>query len=218
MQFHDVWTTYKNFGKEFNYKKDPCRYYKDLKKAYGSRKLDPHAQTKFDYIINHQSYENILVEDLWYENHMVYYNVWPGVFDTFVKTRLDLKAELLRFSHPVFAIRLPKSQDALLSFDYQGKKAYVETIFIMGYPEKNGFIEMHMRVNYRVEGYPCPGVFTKMVNLPVDRTIEENFSIETVASYDNDNHLYVVPKYVMDACIRLSIAVVFLSTGSHKIL
>ncbi len=216
MKFFDVWTTYKHFGKELGYKRDQENFYRDIRQAYIDKQQG--IPSKFDYIISHQNAENVFIEGAWYACHMPYYNVWPGVFDTFIKTRLDIKAELLRFAHSCFAIRLPRTEEPILSFNFQDKPAWIESFIIFGLPEEKGYIRLTMKASYRIEGYECPGCFSKIVSMPANETIEQNFNRAGYSGSDIYGEEYTVPNSIMDACARLTVAVIFLSTGSHKVL
>ena len=212
MQFFDIWTNYKRFGKELDYHKTPKLFYKDL--INSCSKLN----SKFNYFAKFQSNYVFPMEDIWYKCGMPYYNVWPGVIDTLIKTRLDIKAGLLRFSHLCFSIRLPKTEEPILSFDHQGEKAIIEEIMILGFYRTEEQVNLSIKVSYKSEKSNCPGTFINVVQLGVNKTIESGLCLKGFIDKDINNQDYVVPDCIVDACARLSIAVIFLSTGSHKIL
>jgi len=220
MQFYDVFTNYREFGKCLGYSRNPKGFYKDIRKEINHKNLMDNQllkNSKFNFILENQKPINFIMEGAWYENHMVYYNIWPGVFDTFIKTRIDIKAELLKYAHPCFAIRLPKMEEPILSFDYQDRKAWIESLIVVGIDyEKDTRISI--KIIYRVDDVECPGDIIRVVHMPKNETIEENFDMYSLICRDNEDEDYIIPASIIDACCRLTVAVIFLSTESHKVL
>jgi len=222
MQFFEVETAYNLFRKRYGYK-DPIAFYKDVVKDYMDVMAARQAEPKF-FFFPYISFPIIITEQAWYQEHMPYYKVWPGVFDTFVKTRLDIKAELLRFPHEAFSILLPKTDEPILSFDFNGSLATVQTITVIGDSKdlrKEGYTGINMRVVYRVEDrneFQYPGSFMKSVVMPLDETIEEGIDRDGYIDTTCMGEEYELPASIIDACVRLTIATIFLATGSHKVL
>lgn len=219
MQFYDVWTNYKEFGKKYGYARNPLRFYDEVLKEYGKLDMGEIEYLKFPFI-RFTHYMNMVAEQNWYKNHMPYYKVWPGIFDTFIKTRIDIKTKLLNFSHNTFAIRLPIIDEPILTFNYMGNKAWVESIIIQGMKINDDYTRFSMKVIYRADNkeYSCPGTFNKALIMENNKTIEEEFGTEEIVEKDYNDKEYIIPSSIVDSCCRLSVAVCFLSTGSHKVL
>lgn len=220
MEFYEVNTAYDLFKKEYGYK-DPKAFYKDVIAEANRWKISG-GEPRF-FFIPHINFRALTIEACWYEKRMPYYKIWPGVFDTFIKTRLDIKAELLKFPHNAFAIRLPKTTEPLLSFDYQGYVAVIKSIIIVGgFKEivREGFVTIDIRVIYDGNNpeYPYPGSFHKIVSMSVDDIIEEGLGIREVSGNDMEGKQFSIPFEIVDACFRLTVATMFLATGSHKVL
>lgn len=221
MRFYDVWTIYKEFGKKYGYSLNPNQFYRNVVNEYMRLKKEPNTPPRFDFI-PYLSFHNAVSEQQWYKNNMPYYNVWPGVFDTFIKTRLDIKAKLLKFAHPSFAIRIPIMDEPLLSFKYQGYNAWIESLIILG-EKPDQFYDttgISIKAIYRIDhpDHLFPGTFNQVTRIPEDCTIEEGFTRDAVVNKDHNGVDYSIPSSIVDACCRLTVAVAFLSTGSHKIL
>lgn len=219
MQFYDVWTTYKEFGKIFGYNRDPLRFYNDVVKDYHKLRIKEIENPHF-FFTKFVCLENILEEQKWYKNHMPYYKVWAGVFDTFIKTRIDIKTKLLKFAHPTFAILLPNITPPILTFYYKNNLAWVESIIISGKTLNDEYTEFSMKVIYRIDNkdFSCPGTVMQLTRISCEETIEQGFEIREVKRKDYNDQEYIIPYSIMDACCRLSVATCFLSTGSHKII
>jgi hypothetical protein len=220
MQFFEANTAYNLFRKEYGYK-DPRAFYKDVI-AEAQRCKDGAGEPKF-FFIPHINFRSLTMEACWYEKQMPYYKIWPGVFDTFVKTRLDIKAELLKYPHNAFVIKLPKTTEPLISFYYQGHLANIESIMVVGgFKEITaaGYTTLDLRAIYSCNNpeYPYPGSFHKIVSMPNDETIEQGIKIQAVSDFDLEGNHFSIPVEVIDACIRLTVATMFLATGSHKVL
>ena len=81
-------------------------------------------------------------EWMWIKAHKPYYKVWPGIFDEFIATRMDIDAELLKPPHQQFAIYLPKTEDPLLSYETQGTTYYLSTILVRHVEEGTEFSDI----------------------------------------------------------------------------
>jgi hypothetical protein len=223
MQFYDVETAYKLFRKEYGYK-DPAIFYKDVYQDYLSF-MKGNKNPRF-YFVPYISFPAIISEQCWYQERMPYYKIWAGVFDTFIKTRIDIKARLLKFPHQTFSILLPKTKEGLLTFDFNGKLATVQSITVIGdsteATKEEGFVGISLRVIYRVDDpaneYKYPGSFLKTVRMPIDDTIENGINRDGYTDQTHNGEDYLIPHFIMDACVRLVVATIFLATGSHKVL
>jgi len=59
---------------------------------------------------------NLMAESQWLRLGKPYYKIWPGVFDPFIATRMDISTDFLRPPHKAFAILFPDIEEPLLSF------------------------------------------------------------------------------------------------------
>ena len=120
MQFYDIWTSYNAIGKE-KYKTDWQKYYNDaIIKKIPYPELDDRRFKR----------ETLALEWAWTKAGKPYYQVWPGVIDEFIRTRIDIDAELLKPPHDVFAIKIPKLEEPILSYKYEGRLYYIESILV----------------------------------------------------------------------------------------
>jgi hypothetical protein len=220
MQFYEISTVYNLFRKEYGYK-DPMTFYNDVIRDY--RDVQRGSSPKFGFQ-SHIQLIFIVMEKCWYNLRMPYYKIWPGVFDSFIKTRLDIKANLLRFPHEIFTIKLPKTDDGILTFDFNGAKATVESIMVLSGDgetiRSQGCTGISFRVIYNVDkpNYEYQGCFMNTVKMQLDKTIEESMSREECFDTTSEGENYLIPKFIIDACARLTVATIFLATGSHKVL
>jgi len=215
MQFFEVETAYRLHRKDYGYK-DGLQFYKDaLIDAEAGRHT---GNYKFDFF-NQVNSSSVMVDSWWESAKKPYYKIWPGVFDTFIKTRLDIKAELLRFPHDVYAILLPKTDEPLLSFDVNDGLSVVESIIVSGFDLRDdGMVGITFKVIYRTEGYEFPGSFIRLVKMSINDTIEQGIEIQDFHGLTRDGRPHIIPGEIMDACVRLIVATTFLATGSHKVL
>jgi len=215
MQFYKVWNTWDAIGKNKEYYKlrGWKRYYTDM---LNGKPLD-----EIDNFVNRKQ---LPMEYLWFMEGKVYYKIWPGVLDEFIKTRIDIDSELLRPAHKVFAIRLPKMEESLevLNFKFQDKMAHVQTLLVISLPMGTVVKDLKLlqwRITYGVQGYQNPGNFILNTTLKPGDTIEKSIGDFTdIEVKDTFNTGHTVGSEVLDACLRLLVATHFLSTGSHKIL
>jgi hypothetical protein len=219
MQFHEVPTLYSKLKKDSPYN-NPGDFYR-----YVLKRQQMWEQGRGDDmgIFQGISKEQILMEYLWYADKQPYYKIWDGVFDTFIKTRLDVEATLLKFPHRVFAIRLPKTDEGLITFKMpDGKDATIVSLLISGGnaggDADSNFAIMNWSLYVIVDGedFQIFSIYGRSILQKDGSTIEDNI----FPSEDDleNNGLFPVAKNVIDACVRLVVATCFLATGSHKVL
>lgn len=73
---------------------------------------------------------NLASERSWYDLGKPYYKIYPGVFDPFIATRLDISTDYLRAPHKAFAILFPKLDEPLLSFRMTSGVWHVTSILV----------------------------------------------------------------------------------------
>ena len=216
MQFYDVETTYYSFKKVYDHN-DPEQFHRAVNEDYHLRFKK--GKEPYFHFLKHVNAQSIAVDNAWYRAKMPYYKIWPGVFDTFIKTRLDIKADMLRFPHESFAILFPKTDDGMLTFNIYGKKTVVESIIVQGGDFRDeGSVGIVFKVIYRTDDIAYPGSFIKIVKMDVDKLIEQGIGTQGFHAKALDGDEYDVPGSIMDACVRLIVATIFLATGSHKVL
>jgi hypothetical protein len=211
MQFYPVHTLFRRYAKEYGYNfREVKRFYKDV--------LDNHSSGRFKFTQWYSAY-NIIIEQGWYEARQPYYNIWPGVIDEFIKTRIDIDCELLKPPHECFVVRLPKLEEPIFTFNFKGKEAHIEHIMVVNSiidSQKSG---LAWKVLYNIhEPDMEPGNFTKMSHLLYGHNIEDCIRRDTFTDAGYDGKEYTIDKELMDALLRLVVAVHFLATGAHKIL
>lgn len=175
--------------------------------------------------INHPlSAEKMLMEYMWLKEGKPYYKIWPGIFDEFIRTRIDIKSDLVKPPHAAFAILFPKLEEPVLSF-YSGETLYHARAILISRPEKWGLTENQIRIkiDVGVGDDPIPGSYYHSITLEQGRTIEECIGQIVDVKEEKDetiilNQLEMIPATIIEACIRLVIGVHFIATGAHKIL
>lgn len=213
MQFYPVWTSYDCIGKKI-YGQDWYRYFKEaLDKRVPIYELDK----------NRFSRESLVWEREWFKAHKPYYQIWPGVADEFIKTRIDISTSLLKAPHYVFGIKLPILDTPLLSFEYPGGRvATVESILVLHDDVLNMGIEERIvswKISFRVNGIDNPGNVGFRLILTVGQTIEQCVGrFVEFQEKDMTDTYFSMPVSVQEAVIRLIVGVHFLATGAHKIL
>jgi hypothetical protein len=70
------------------------------------------------------------MEKIWLEEGCPYYKLWPGVFDQFASTRMDIDTQFLKSPHKSFAINFPIIEDHLLSFKIKDDTFFVTSILV----------------------------------------------------------------------------------------
>jgi hypothetical protein len=214
MQFYEVETLYRTHRKDLGYK-DSHRFYTHIIthfEAWQRQELPP-----MDWYQN-CSLNQLLVEALWHMERMPYYKIWAGVFDAFIKTRLDIDSSLVKLPHECFAIRLPKTDEPILSFDFDGGTAFVKSIIIQGadkiMEDGSKGSGIMLQICFESDGK------IKVWNVVGGANMIHGKTIEECIHYDNppNNVGLCVPESIIEACVRLSIATCFLATGSHKVL
>jgi hypothetical protein len=213
MQFYPIWLSYDSIGKE-RYGKDWYKYYTDaLIKKIPMSELDNNRFTR----------ESLRWEFEWIKAHKPYYQIWPGVADEFIKTRIDINTSLLKAPHNIFGIRLPVLDTPLLSFEYPNNRiATIECIMVL----HDDFMDINnedkvlsWRVTFRVNGIDNPGNMGFRLHLTEGQTIEQCIGhFISFREKDLTNTYFTVPVSIQDAILRLIVGVHFLATGSHKIL
>jgi len=130
MQFYEpfiMWRALKKFDKE-EYKQVSWRefYAKSIAQAWVHKdeKVDPRGHS---YGMEAQS---LSAENFWLREGCPYYKIWPGVFDQFASTRMDIDTKFLKPPHKAFAICFPKLEDPLLSFKVHGSTFGVTAILV----------------------------------------------------------------------------------------
>lgn len=100
-------------------------------------------------------------EQDWLREGCPYYKIWPGVFDQFVSTRMDIDTKFLKPPHESFAIYFPKLEEPLLSFKIKEEVFFVRAIIVQHITHDemiNGLQEakelLSMRYNKYAEGSP----------------------------------------------------------------
>jgi len=205
MQFYDIWTSYNVIGKKL-YGRDWKRYYQDA--IFKKKPIEELDKGRF-----HR--EALSIEYAWIEAHKPYYQIWPGVADEFIKTRIDIDCSLLKSPHQVFAIKMPILDAPILSFKYQDKTSIVESMVITHIPPNI----MIWRITFRVEDIDNPGSAAFSLHLKDGLTIEECIGeFSEFYAKDTEDKPFTIPASIQDACLRLIVGVHFLATGSHKIL
>jgi hypothetical protein len=255
MKFYDQFTTYqmmKKFQPDIYRKMDYNKFYAgemagDIQWAKVEEKglLDP---------------SNLMMEKDWYHAGMPYYKIWPGVFDQFISTRLDIKTDYLKSPHNAFAILFPVLDEPLLTFkidndDINVVKSIIVQSFTQAeikesYPHlvspldkifpdskylntQRGIIKVRIdfvskdptKSKYFQTGSPELDKIVQRINTPsvLFRNIEviPNISIDDAIGEFIDvsiDEFESVPASVVEACFRLVVGVLFVSTGSQKVL
>lgn len=72
----------------------------------------------------------LLMEQLWAELRMPYYNLWPAVIPALTKLKMDIDATLFALPLDCLLIRLPKGDANPLRWSYEGKDWQVHTILV----------------------------------------------------------------------------------------
>lgn len=70
------------------------------------------------------------MESRWLRDGCPYYKLWPGVFDQFASTRMDIDTKFLKPPHKVFAIYFPQTDVPLLNFKIKGDTFFVTSILV----------------------------------------------------------------------------------------
>ena len=174
--------------------------------------------------INHSfSPERMMMEYMWLKEGRPYYKIWPGVFDEFIRTRIDINSDLVKPPHAAFAILFPKLKEPILSF-YSGGELYHARAVLVTRPEQWGLkgSQIRIKMDVGVEGDSFPGSYYHTIILESGKTIEECIGqIEDVREKKSKTIIsrrLEIPAIFIEACIRLIIGVHFIATGSHKIL
>lgn len=181
----------------------------------------------------------------WLKSGKPYYQIWPAVADEFLKTRLDIKCSFLKTPHKVFLIKLPILDNPLLSFKLEdGNIGYIKTINVVHktgkeryrhlvdnkskYADMLDFVKddnedifIEWTLSYYLENQDKgleEGTITRTIHLKDDSTIEEQLEKHICIKDEYLNSGNKIPASIIDATIRLLIAVHFLATGSHKVL
>jgi hypothetical protein len=76
------------------------------------------------------------MERMWLNDGCPYYKIWPGVFDQFVSTRMDVDTQFLRSPHKSFAINFPDIEEPLLNFKIKGDTFFVTSILVEDFTSK----------------------------------------------------------------------------------
>lgn len=205
MHFHEVWTSYSAIGKN-RFKRDWKRYYEFA--CFSNLPYPELDERKF-------SRESLLIEYAWYKKDKPYYQIWPGVIDEFINTRIDIDTELLKVPHDVFAIKLPKTN--ILNFTYNGILSNIDTLLV-GFSDYTEQKYLCWRTTFSVDGYDNPGNMMFSVPLNKGATIEECIGKFTDIKITGLSKNLALPASIQDACLRLIVGVIFLATGAQKIL
>lgn len=218
MQFFDTWTPFSAFGKDYGYANEPLKFYHA---ALAERKMyEENSHTTVVTLPTTKTTNHFaLMADLgWYQARKPYYKIWPGVFDAFIKTPLDVDAELLMFSHQAFAIQLPRTDPPMLNWKMGDHNAWIEGLLVIGYHKENKVTIVIKMTIQSDHGRPYPGNLTRIHHLSYGERIEKLVGLQPDPTYDPQGQLFFVPVSISDACLRICIATAFLSTGSHKVL
>ena len=77
---------------------------------------------------------NLHMEKEWLQQGKPYYKIWPGVFDQFMSTRMDVDAEYLKRPHKIFTILFPDLADNhLLNYETGSGEWYLRSIMVQDY-------------------------------------------------------------------------------------
>lgn len=166
------------------------------------------------------SYNHLIMQERWYALGKPYYKVWPTMVDLFTTTRLDIPVEALRVPYEAFAIYLPS--EPILTFQDGGQDWWVHSMLIGGSEftvradgERVDQPALTVWVDIGEKGPNGMTVFShQRANFVAGGTIEEGFGkIKHPTAEVGVN----VPDEIMDASIRLSIAVCFLAVGGGRV-
>ena len=73
---------------------------------------------------------SLSMEKMWLSDGCPYYKIWPGVFDQFVSTRMDIDTQFLKSPHKAFAINFPDIEEPLLSFKIKDDTFFITSILV----------------------------------------------------------------------------------------
>jgi len=220
MEFYSIETGYSQAKRNKNINMNVSgweSFYKDSDNILLTKKDIPFDIRRTLYLINS-------IEKRWYFYKKAYYQIWPGVIDAFLKTRLDIKCGLIKFPHKCFAIKLPEIDIPILTFKKEdGRKGFIQSIIvycgeaIIGETGETKQV-ISATVQYKSEKDIMSGNMILNIDLS-DNTKNIEDCINTECAYSADQYSnYTISPILQEALYRLIIAVLFLSTGSHKIL
>ena len=223
MDFHEIWTYYEWFkkaSKGSDKDKGWRQFYSEAAERFLLEQLKDDNQRGLTIGTNH-----LLSERSWHLEGKPYYKVWPAIIDSFVRTRIDINANLLNVPHGCFGIRLPKDEK-ILSFTHGDMEYAVKTILVYSpnvelksentdilFRKYHKCIMIWIDVGEMIEG--VPNIYYHRAIFEEGNTIEQGFG-NIVDS--NPLEGVVLPASIIEACVRLVVGVCFLATGSHKIL
>ena len=130
MQFYEpfiIWRALKKIDKEEYKQVSWQEFYAKQIASSVTRKDDLVALHGHSYGMEAQS---LSIEHSWLKEGCPYYKIWPGVFDQFASTRMDIDTKFLKAPHNTFAIYFPKLEDPLISFKIYGKTFAVSSILV----------------------------------------------------------------------------------------
>lgn len=224
MQFHEFLTGYDHLKREHHAKIG------DWKKFYDesiNRMLPSALSNGDDRLLSVGSmragYNQMVSEYLWFQAGKPYYKVWPQMLDTFVRTRMDVSCKLIGFPYQAFAIYLPQ-MDSGLDFYFEDKCYNVKCILVgcsdRYYDDVDGFkdsrrVTIWIDIGELRDGLPILSFRCAVFDDNI--TIEKAFDTLPIDHHSVSKGVRV-PESIIEACVRLTVAVCFLATGSSKVL
>jgi hypothetical protein len=136
MQFHEpflMWRALKKIDKE-EFRHTSWEKFYSERIAYALAHKNEFVDRGHTYGSEAQSLSS---EAHWLKEGCPYYKIWPGVFDQFVSTRMDIDTKFLKPPHKTFSICFPKIDKPLLSFKVHDAYFSVTSITVEHYdPEE----------------------------------------------------------------------------------
>jgi len=128
MKFHDQFTMWRSF-KRMDKKEFKNLSWKDFYDEHISSSL---LQYKNSPLGQKSSADlaSLSLEKNWFIEGCPYYKIWPGVFDQFTSTRLDIDTRYLRPPHFSFSIYFPDIDESLLSFEADNTIFHIHSILV----------------------------------------------------------------------------------------
>lgn len=177
MNFYDVFTTWQAF-KKITKEREPWDFWYDyqIRNSFLKKSVDGNFTPS-----------NLQLEQSWLQQGRPYYKIWPGVFDQFISTRLDLSTEFLKPAHKAFAIRFPICEEPLIDFEATENRHFcVGTVLAEYFSAKD--IEFAMD-NFGEVSTPLSQIFPHSLDIPNRSMLKVRISLENLSpDYDEYNN------------------------------
>ncbi|MCD6436170.1 MAG: hypothetical protein J7L15_07260 [Clostridiales bacterium] len=126
MQFYEQFTMWRSL-KRASKKEYKTSTWED----FYSREINTILSSNSEISKNERAYSNSLImEKSWFAEGCPYYKLWPGVFDQFISTRLDIDTQYLKAPHKSFSIYFPDIEESILNFTASDGTFFVNSILI----------------------------------------------------------------------------------------